>query len=124
MAAKKKKSPSRPVRDFPSEEFDESLLLDDDDWRVLEPAFTGPDGEQIADGLAEIFARLSEAIERGDHDRAAYTCRDGVRYCYLRSKTHLRALEYYYLSFVEGGPDIGEPLELIETAIARLEERR
>jgi hypothetical protein len=108
-----------PPRDFPGEEFDEALLFDNDDWAVLEPALSGPAGEKIADGLAEIFAKLSEAIESGDTDRAAYSCRDGVRFLYLRSRTHRRALELYYLSFVADDIDIGEPLELIERAMSR-----
>jgi hypothetical protein len=118
MAAKKRK-PLAPPRDFPGEEFDEHLLFDNNDWAFLEPALGGPDGAQIADGLAEIFAKLSEAIERGDTDRAAYTCRDGVRFVYLRSLTHRRALELYYLSFISDDIDIGEPLEVIESSLSR-----
>jgi hypothetical protein len=118
MPAKKKKPPP-PRRDFPGEDFDPFLLLDNDDWGAIEPIFSGPAGDQMADDLANILAQIAKAIESGDADRAAWTLRDGVRFCYLRSRTHRAALELYYRSFTEKLPDIGGPLELIEGAIER-----
>jgi hypothetical protein len=128
MVAKKKKRsvdtkapPGLPIplADFPGEQYDPFLLLDDEDWRVLEPAFAAPDGEALADDLAHLLARIGKAIESGHYDRALWTLKDGVRFCYLRSRTHREALKLYWLSFVDDALSIGEPLQLIEGAVAR-----
>jgi hypothetical protein len=114
--------PSKPMYDFPAEDYDEFLLLDDDDWLVLETAFVAPGGEDLADRLALFLALIVQALESGPLQaaRAVYTLKDAIRICYKYTRTHKLALRLYNLSLTNPDLGIGGPLVLIEGELKRV----
>jgi hypothetical protein len=113
--------PTKPLYDFPAEQYDPFLLFDDDDWLMLEPAFVAPGGEDLADQLAQMFAIIVEALESEPLQaaRAVHTLKDGFRFCHKYTKTHRQTLKLYYLSFSHPELDVGGPLDLIEGELKR-----
>jgi hypothetical protein len=114
--------PDKPKFEFPTEEFDEYLLLDDNDWRTLEPAFTGQGGEARADAFANMLAILIRAIESGPAGtaRAVHTLKDGVRFAYKYTPAHKLALQFYYICLSRDTLVKEEPEQLLVAALLRV----
>jgi hypothetical protein len=116
------KEPSTPLHEFPTECFDEFLLFDEEDWRVLEPLFC--ENKNAADHIAHMLFFLIDAIEGGEGERARalYTMRDGIRFCFKYTEANKAALELYYLSLGGRVRPPEDPQILFPKAIARAKE--
>lgn len=95
-------------------------LTDEEDWAaVLEPALS--QDAAAVEVLARLLFTIKKAIDSGPEGamRASQTLQHGVEQLYLHTTAHQAALTLYVL-YLEGNlKPQDEPLNLINTAIAR-----
>jgi hypothetical protein len=115
------KVPKRPRYPFPTEEWDDYKLFDDEAYYIFESLFFEPDGAQCAEAVADLFLYIAQEIDKGPEGaaRASYTLKDAARFCFKYTTISHAAMQLF-VAYISGElPPGDEPLSLICGALKR-----